>query len=191
MHLSALGPLLGGGAGGQVDVTDEEVDAAQVFFPFPSNRSQRRAAMLVQDETTRVIRVEGPPGTGKSLTIANIACHLAATGKTVLISSQKDKALEVVDEKLAGLQMEELPMTLLHNDRESKADLLRRLDRVRKERSHQEVQREFQRVAAEFSPSPAARATSATQYATPSSSTRGSRRRTALSKTATGCCRAC
>lgn len=150
VQLSALGALLAGGAGSAVELSDEAVDAAQVFFPFPSNRAQRRAAMLVQDDSTRVIRVEGPPGTGKSLTIANIASHLAATGKTVLISSQKDKALEVVDEKLAGLQMEELPMTLLHNDRESKNDLLRRLDRVRKERSEQEVAREFDRIAAEF-----------------------------------------
>jgi MoxR-like ATPase len=52
-------------------------------------------ALLVEDETTNVVRVEGPPGTGKSLTIANLASHLAASGKTVLITSQKDKALEV------------------------------------------------------------------------------------------------
>jgi Rad3-related DNA helicase len=97
-----------------------------------------------------VIRVEGPPGTGKSLTIANLACHLAATGKTVLISSQKDKALEVVDARLRELGMAELPMTLLHRDRESKKDLLRRLERIKKERSRQEVDQAFRTIAGRF-----------------------------------------
>jgi very-short-patch-repair endonuclease len=148
---SVLAPLLGGpGAEAQVDLDDARVDSAHVFFPFPSNRSQRRAALLVDDPTTRVIRVEGPPGTGKSLTIANLACHLAATGKTVLISSQKDKALDVVDGKLRELGMAELPMTLLRRDRESKKDLLRRLERIKKERSHLEVGPAFETIATRF-----------------------------------------
>jgi hypothetical protein len=95
---SALVPLLGGpGAEAQVEIDRDQIDGARLFFPFPSNRAQRRAALLVDDPTTRVVRVEGPPGTGKSLTITNLACHLAAKGRTVLISSQKDKALEVVN----------------------------------------------------------------------------------------------
>ena len=78
----ALVPLLcGAGAEAQAEFTAGELDGKSVYFPFPSNRSQRRAALLVDDPTTRVIRVEGPPGTGKSLTIANLACHLATTGR--------------------------------------------------------------------------------------------------------------
>ncbi len=153
------------GAGSQVDFDDSSVDGARLFFPFPSNRSQRRAALLVEDETTRVVRVEGPPGTGKSLTIANLACHLAATGKTVLISSQKDKALEVVDHKLRQLGMAELPMTLLHRDRDSKKDLLSRLDRIKKERSQQEVGAEFERAAGLFGSEAQAQVEAARQYA--------------------------
>jgi very-short-patch-repair endonuclease len=127
----------------QVDITDKDVDRARVFFPFPSNRAQRRVAVLLDDPTTRVVRVEGPPGTGKSLTIANLACHLAATGKAVLVTSQKDKALEVVDDKLRELELAELPMTLLRNDRESKRELLSRLDSVEKRRGKDEVEAEF------------------------------------------------
>ncbi|MBI4321618.1 MAG: ATP-binding protein [Chloroflexi bacterium] len=151
VQTSVLAPLLGRpGAEAQVDLDDARVDSARQFFPFPSNRSQRRAAVLVDDATTRVIRVEGPPGTGKSLTIANLACHLAATGKTVLISSQKDKAMEVVDAKLRELGIPELPMTLLHRDGDSKKDLLRRLEGIKTERGQQEVGQAFQTVAERF-----------------------------------------
>lgn len=163
---SALAPLLGGpGDAVQVDLDNTRVDSARVFFPFSSNRSQRRVALLIEDPTTRVVRVEGPPGTGKSLTIANLASHMAATGKTVLICSQKDKALEVVDAKLRKLGLAELPMTLLHRDRESKWDLLRRLDAIKKERSQQEVSQAFQAVATRFGMEADARVAEACQYA--------------------------
>ncbi|MBI4494766.1 MAG: hypothetical protein HY690_18475 [Chloroflexi bacterium] len=147
----ALEPLLGGPGGEpQVDLGQKRIDTARLYFPFRSNRAQRRAALLVEDPSTRVIRVEGPPGTGKSLTIANLACHLAATGKTVLITSQKDKALEVVDHKLRELKLAELPMTLLRRDRESKQELLQRLDRIKKERTRQEVGTAVEAVAGKF-----------------------------------------
>ena len=85
----------------------------------------------------------GRRGTGKSLTIANLACHLAATGKRVLITSQKDKALEVVDEKLRELGLAELPMTLLRRDKESKSELLGRLERIEKRRTTEEVEAHY------------------------------------------------
>lgn len=148
-EIGALEPLLSGaGEEEQVDFTNEEIDTARLFFPFPANRAQRRTALLAADPTTRLVRVEGPPGTGKSLTIANLACHLAAEGKRVLITSQKDKALEVVDEKLRELGLAELPMTLLRHDRESKRDLLNRLDGVEKRRPRAEVEEHHSRVEA-------------------------------------------
>lgn len=149
---AGLEPLLvGAGEEEQVDFTDEDIDSAQVYFPFPSNRAQRRVALLVEDPTTNVIRVEGPPGTGKSLTIANLACHLAATGKRVLVTSQKDKALEVVDGKLRELSLAEIPMTLLRQDRESKRELLSRLDRAADKRRHREaVEENYQRIQTYF-----------------------------------------
>ena len=140
----------GAGDGDQVAFTPEQVDAARVVFPFPSNRAQRKVALLLEDETTNVVRVEGPPGTGKSLTIANLACHLAASGKRVLITSQKDKALEVVDQKLQELDLPEIPMTLLRQDLGSKSDLVTRLDRVKKDRSAQEVGTHLSSIDARF-----------------------------------------
>jgi very-short-patch-repair endonuclease len=143
-----LGSLLAGPGGeSQVDISADDLDRLRVYYPFASNRAQRRVAALVEDETTRMIRVEGPPGTGKSLTIANLACHLAATGKTVLITSQKDKALDVVDEKLRSLGLAELPMTLRRHDKDSRRDLLERLGRIKKERAREEVEREVDAIA--------------------------------------------
>lgn len=140
----ALAPLiLGAGEEATVDISNEQIDAARIVFPFPSNRAQRRVALMAEDPTTRIISVEGPPGTGKSLTIANLACHLASSGKKVLITSQKGKALEVVDELLRSLDLAELPMTLLRRDKESKAELLGRLDRVEKRRTTDEVNNHY------------------------------------------------
>ena len=121
--------------------SDRFEDRRKLFYPFPSNPSQRRVAHLVNDPKTRITVVQGPPGTGKSLTIANLACHLVASGKRVLVTSQKDKALQVVDEMLKGLELAQLPMTLLRQDRESKKQLRDRLDSIQKERSSEETRR--------------------------------------------------
>ena len=122
-------------------------DSRKVFFPFPSNPSQRRVALLANEPDNRIIVVQGPPGTGKSLTIANVACHLVAAGKRVLISSQKDKALDVVDQLLRGLELAQLPMTLLRQDTDSRRELRERLDSVQKSRSVQETKRDSDREA--------------------------------------------
>ncbi|MGH9427953.1 MAG: DEAD/DEAH box helicase, partial [Terriglobia bacterium] len=98
----------------------------------------------------KIIVVQGPPGTGKSLTIANVACHLVAQGRRVLITSQKDKALDVVDELLRGLGFSQLPMTLLRQDRDSKLELRERLESIQKTRAAEETQRERDREAAEY-----------------------------------------
>jgi very-short-patch-repair endonuclease/muconolactone delta-isomerase len=135
---SAIIPLLAGaGDVAQVDITDEMERNHKVYFPFPSNRAQRRVALLLDDPTTSVVRVDGPPGTGKSLTIANLVCHVVAQGKSVLVTSQKDKALDVVNAKLNELGSPLLPMTLL---RRNKGPLLERLQLISKQRSLQEVE---------------------------------------------------
>ncbi len=147
----ALAPLIvGAGDEESAEFGLEELDGTSIFYPFPSNRSQRRVALLTDHPTTRVIRVEGPPGTGKSLTIANLACHFAATGRTVLVTSQKDKALQVVDEMLDKLNLPELPMTLLRQDKDSKKDLMTRLDRIKKQRGMMEVEQHYGEVREGF-----------------------------------------
>lgn len=148
---TGLLPLIeGAGAQPQAEFETDAEHKTSIFYPFPSNRSQRKVALLLDHPETRVVRVEGPPGTGKSLTIANLACHLAATGRTVLITSQKDKALRVVDEKLRELGLDHMPMTLLRHDAASRRELRDRLDRIRKERSATEVESEAEECAERF-----------------------------------------
>jgi very-short-patch-repair endonuclease len=44
--------------------------------------------------------VQGPPGTGKSHTIANLICHLLATGQRVLVTAKTPRALQILEHKL-------------------------------------------------------------------------------------------
>jgi hypothetical protein len=71
---------------------------SEVYFPLRANRQQRQIVEAIN--TRRGVLVQGPPGTGKSHTIANLTCHLLATGKRVLITAETARALQVLKEKL-------------------------------------------------------------------------------------------
>ncbi|MHB0857615.1 MAG: AAA domain-containing protein [Anaerolineae bacterium] len=84
-----------------IDVANMAYDG-EVFFPKPSNEEQRRIVEKLQSASG--VLVQGPPGTGKSHTIANLICHLLATGQRVLITAKTPRALQVLE----GLVPEEL-----------------------------------------------------------------------------------
>lgn len=67
----------------------------EVFFPKPSNDEQRRIVDKIR--TASGVLVQGPPGTGKSHTIANLICHLLATGQRTLITAKTPRALQVLE----------------------------------------------------------------------------------------------
>jgi hypothetical protein len=77
---------------------DDEVAARDLFMPLPSDSSQTAAVVAAAHGKDFVLF--GPPGTGKSQTIANMIVQLLADGKTVLFVSQKTTALEVVRKRL-------------------------------------------------------------------------------------------
>lgn len=70
----------------------------ELFFPLLSNPEQRRIVGRMRRQ--RGVLVQGPPGTGKSHTIANLICHLLATGNRLLITAKGDQALQVLRDKL-------------------------------------------------------------------------------------------
>lgn len=70
----------------------------EIFFPLPANDEQRRIATTIRER--RGVLVQGPPGTGKSHTIANLMCHLLATGQRVLVTAENPRALSVLKDKL-------------------------------------------------------------------------------------------
>ncbi|WP_246281679.1 AAA domain-containing protein [Fodinicola acaciae] len=72
------------------------------------------------------VLIEGPPGTGKSQTIANIIAGAAATGKRVLFVAEKRAAIEAVTDRLAAVELSGLVFDL-HQSRLSKRDVAKRL----------------------------------------------------------------
>ena len=74
------------------------------FFPVtPLSLSDAQLNVIKNVENTKLVSVFGPPGTGKSQTIVNLVAHLIANGKTVLVASRMDKAVDVVAERLNDL----------------------------------------------------------------------------------------
>lgn len=72
----------------------------RLYFPLPTNEEQRRIADRLKAQP--YVLVKGPPGTGKSHTIANLICHLLASGNRVLVTAHAPKALTVLRELLPG-----------------------------------------------------------------------------------------
>lgn len=72
----------------------------QVYYPFGCNASQKAAVEAALKHQVSIIL--GPPGTGKTQTILNIIANLLMKGKTVLVVSNNNSAVENVAEKLSG-----------------------------------------------------------------------------------------
>ncbi len=102
------------------DKATSDLDAGTVYFPLPANREQRRIVEAINER--RGVLVQGPPGTGKSHTIANLVCHLLATGKRVLITAETARALQVVKEKLPP-EIQPLCVSLLGQGGDAFAEL--------------------------------------------------------------------
>ena len=69
-------------------------DSGRLYFPLPTNEEQRRIIDRLQ--VSPCVVVKGPPGTGKSHSIANLLCHLLAKGERVLVTAHAPKALSVL-----------------------------------------------------------------------------------------------
>ncbi|WP_411681476.1 AAA domain-containing protein [Clostridium thailandense] len=91
-----------------------------VLFPLPANEEQEEIIRRLAQNFGVV--VQGPPGTGKSHTIVNLICHLMAHGKRVLVTSQTDRALKVLSNKIPD-EIKSLCISLLGNDAKSLKDL--------------------------------------------------------------------
>jgi hypothetical protein len=70
------------------------------LLALPTSESQNRIADLLLTKHYPAIVVEGPPGTGKTHTIANMVCAYLCQGKRVLVTSKGAPALSVLRERL-------------------------------------------------------------------------------------------
>lgn len=77
---------------------DKRIQPQTTYQILDADSSQQQAIQIVKSGNNLVI--EGPPGTGKSQTIANIIAELLSQNKKVLFVSQKIAALDVVKNRL-------------------------------------------------------------------------------------------
>ncbi len=80
------------------------------FLVCDADASQNRA--IVAAQRGRSLVVHGPPGTGKSQTIANLISSLAAQGKSVLFVAEKRTAIAAVTRRLDAAGCGELILDL-------------------------------------------------------------------------------
>lgn len=108
---------------------DELAPPESTPLVLDADSSQRVAIAAALDGKTFVM--DGPPGTGKSQTIANMIGALLHAGKTVLFVSEKIAALDVVRNRLAATGLGSYLLELHSHKtsrREVAAELLRTLD---------------------------------------------------------------
>lgn len=97
----------------------------QLYTVFPVDASQEKVLKAVRSGYSCV--VEGPPGTGKSQLISNLALDYISRGKKVLIISQKRAALDVVFERLSSQGFASF-LGLVHDFKADRKNLYQKLE---------------------------------------------------------------
>jgi hypothetical protein len=103
---------------------DDLLDVRDQHTVLDADFSQLRAIELARSGANLV--VHGPPGTGKSQTIANIVATLLAEGRRILFVSEKTAALDVVKRRLTEVGLGGFCLDL-HSDRGRKASVYMQL----------------------------------------------------------------
>lgn len=101
--------------------------ARTYFFPLPFNEEQAR--IIDRLETEPVVTVTGPPGTGKTHSIANIVSHYMATGRRVLVTARTAEAIAAVRDKLPD-ELASLVIASVGSDRDGSRQLERAIERL-------------------------------------------------------------
>lgn len=123
-------PLLARLFDGAENDSEEDVDTSTAFdiqsnyTVFPSDPTQDKVIQKAISGTDLV--VEGPPGTGKSQTIANVIANYLSKDKRVLLISEKRAALDVVWNRLKSADLHHLSL-LVHDQKREKKELIESL----------------------------------------------------------------
>ena len=99
--------------------------------PLEADSSQLGAVAAARAKKSFVLI--GPPGTGKSQTIANIIADTLAQGRTVLFVAQKRAALEVVQRRLRDIGLGDFCLDLF-SAKTSKAAVLEQMNQAQQAR---------------------------------------------------------
>ncbi len=115
-----------------LDTTNGEDD--WILLSKPANAEQLEIARRLEHEAA--VLVQGPPGTGKTHTIANLIGHLLAQGKSILVTSEKPKALRVLKEKVVE-PLQPLCVSILGDD--SRREMEKTIDTISERLSHSDA----------------------------------------------------
>jgi hypothetical protein len=124
----------GGGSGGAfiaAHTVDQVIDPADLFAPLSADSSQITAIVAAQRGGDFVLF--GPPGNGKSQTIANMITNCLAHLQTVLFVSQKTAALEVVRQRMNSIGLGSYCLEV-HSTKAQKSSVLEQLATAWRER---------------------------------------------------------
>jgi very-short-patch-repair endonuclease len=111
---------------------DHVIEPAELFTPLSADSSQIAAILGAQRGGDFVLF--GPPGTGKSQTIANMITNCLAHGKTALFVSQKTAALEVVRQRMQAIGLGNYCLEV-HSTKAQKSSVLDQLATAWRERN--------------------------------------------------------
>jgi hypothetical protein len=118
-------------AGSDADVPayedlDDHQGPKDTLSILDADASQRRCVEAAKLGQSFVMH--GPPGTGKSQTIANIIAESIGLGRRVLFVSEKAAALDVVHKRLTRMGLDEYTL-MLHGEHAARAEVVAALDR--------------------------------------------------------------
>lgn len=116
----------------QANDIDKKLDPADLLMPLPADSSQIVAVHASAQGGDFIL--EGPPGTGKSQTIANIIAHNLGLGRRVLFVSEKMAALDVVHRRLRDIGLGDFCLEL-HSHKANKREVLDQLGNSLKNRT--------------------------------------------------------
>ncbi len=121
--VESFGPVTEVPSAGELD---EAVPPGEVKTILDCDSSQLEAIVAARKGVSFVL--DGPPGTGKSQTIANIIADALSVGRTVLFVSEKISALEVVKQRLEARQLDDFCLEC-HSDKANRRAVLFELER--------------------------------------------------------------
>ncbi|GAA1568557.1 DUF3320 domain-containing protein [Kribbella karoonensis] len=137
VQMMALGDSAPSAGSYSFDVIEDEeldhvVEPEDLMSILDADSTQRRCIIAARDGRSFVM--DGPPGTGKSQTIANVICELIASGKTVLFVSEKAAALDVVRNRLATVGLGDFLLEL-HSHAATRKEVVHQLGRALTQRA--------------------------------------------------------
>jgi hypothetical protein len=115
---------------------DRKEPPEQVVSVLDADSTQRKCIAAAKSGQSFVM--DGPPGSGKSQTIANIIAELISAGRTVLFTSEKAAALEVVKKRLDEVGLGDYVLEL-HSTKANRKETAQELGRALRERPRARV----------------------------------------------------